>query len=173
MVTHHWLHVTDWYPTILSMAGLNSTQHDLDGLDHWHQLQHPGARGARDEMIYNIFYPTFAFDNTPPIAAIRKNNWKYIKRTIGFAGYTPCPSEACSNYTAPDEIVDDVQDVLFDLATDPSEKINLIEQEPDIAEDLRLRLEEYIVSLPDDLYPDEDDAGDPDNFDGVWSDGWC
>ena len=49
----------------------------------------------------------------------------------------------------------------------------MIEQEPDIAEDLRLRLEEYIVSLPDDLYPDEDDAGDPDNFDGVWSDGWC
>ena len=38
-VSDLWLHVTDWYPTILSMAGLTSTQTDLDGIDHWAQLQ--------------------------------------------------------------------------------------------------------------------------------------
>ena len=123
------------------------------------------------EMVYNIFYPTFSFDNSP-IAAIRKGNWKYIKRTIGFDGWTPCPPEMCSNYTL-NPSISDVKDALFNIADDPSELVNLFDTETEIAEDLMMLLEEYIVALPDDLYPNEDQAGDPSNFGGVWSEGWC
>ena len=63
--------------------------------------------------------------------------------------------------------------MLFNIINDPSERNNLIDSEPGIAEDLKMVLEEYLVSLPDDVYPNEDHAGDPANFDGVWSDGWC
>ena len=38
-VSDLWLHVTDWFPTILSMAGLTPSQTDLDGIDQWKQLQ--------------------------------------------------------------------------------------------------------------------------------------
>ena len=38
-VSSLWLHVTDWFPTILSMAGLTLSQTDLDGIDNWAQLQ--------------------------------------------------------------------------------------------------------------------------------------
>ena len=48
-----------------------------------------------------------------------------------------------------------------------------MDEMPEVAEDLKLRLEQYIAVLPDELYPDEDEAGDPANFGGVWSDGWC
>ena len=173
VVNSNWLHVTDWYPTILSMAGLTSSQSELDGIDHWSHLQNPDTPDSRLEMIYNIYYPTFAFDNSIPIAAIRVGPWKYIKRTIGFNGYTPCPSEVCSNYTSPPAGVQDVQNELYNLENDPTESLNLIDEMLEVAEDLKLRLEQYIAALPDELYPDEDEAGDPANFGGVWSDGWC
>merc|ERR1712198_125145 len=171
-VSDLWLHVTDWYPTILSMAGLSSKESDLDGIDHWSQLQDPTLSGERIEMVYNIFYPTFTLGDKTPIAAIRKGNWKYIKRTVGFSDWTPSPPEQCSNYTVSGEI-EDQQDLLFNIINDPSERNNLIDSEPGIAEDLKMVLEEYLVSLPDDVYPNEDHAGDPANFGGVWSDGWC
>ena len=37
---------TDRYPTILSMAGLSSKESDLDGIDHWSQLQDPTLSGT-------------------------------------------------------------------------------------------------------------------------------
>ena len=78
----------------------------------------------------------------------------------------------CSNYTLQPSI-SDVKDSLFNIADDPSELVNLFDTETEIAEDLMMLLEEYIVALPDDLYPNEDQAGDPSNFGGVWSEGWC
>ena len=124
------------------------------------------------EMVYNIFYPAYYGlpDNTP-VGAIRKGKWKYIKRTIGYAG-NHCPPEMCSNYTNSPSI-SDVQDGLYNIAEDPTESVNLFDTEPEIAQDLMMLLEEYIVALPDDLYPNEDQAGDPSNFGGVWSEGWC
>ena len=67
-----WLHVTDWYPTILAMAGLSPEDPDLDGINHWAQLQDPGVAGTREEMVYNAFYsPIFNLWDTSPVAAIR------------------------------------------------------------------------------------------------------
>ena len=126
------------------------------------------------EMVYNIFYPSTYLPSIPdntPIAAIRKGNWKYIKRTIGYSG-NHCPPEMCSNYTSKPSIRD-VQDALFNLADDPTESVNMFDTEPEIAEDLMMLLEEYIVTLPDEQYPDNDPSGNPSNFGGVWSDGWC
>ena len=174
-VSSLWLHVTDWFPTILAMAGLAPAHPEhLDGLNQWPQLLEPALAGDREEMIYNIFYPVFELQPSEagPIAAIRRGDWKYIRRTVGWAGWTPCPPEACSNYTVTPG-VDDVQDVLYNLAEDPSETVDLAMAEPGVAADLRMRLEEEIAALPPGYYPAEDTAGDPANFGGVWSDGWC
>ena len=97
----------------------------------------------RMEMVYNIFYPDQYFPNIPdntPEAAIRKGNWKYIKRTIGYAG-NQCPPEMCSNNTFKPDLRD-VRDGLYNLADDPTESANLFDTEPEIAEEL----ERYICS---------------------------
>ena len=107
------------------------------------------------EMLYNTFYPNYYLppipDNTP-VAAIRKGKWKYIKRTIGYAG-NHCPPEMCSNYTNSPS-VSDVQDGLYNIADDPTESVNLFDTEPEIAEDLMMLLERYIAALPEESYPD-------------------
>ena len=43
-----------------------------------------------------------------------------------------------------------------------------------LAENITMKLAEYIMAFPDDHYPEEEYEGDPSNFGGVWwSDGWC
>jgi len=69
--------------------------------------------------------------------------------------------------------MDDVRDVLYNIAADPEERINLFEIEPEVAGELKARLDEYIAALPDGFYPPEDPAGKPENFGGIWSAGWC
>ena len=92
----------------------------------------------------------------------------YIKRTIGYSG-NHCPQKCVPTIPS----ISDVQDALFNLADDPTESVNMFDTEPEIAEDLMMLLEEYIVTLPDEQYPDNDPSGNPSNFGGVWSDGWC
>ena len=80
-----WLHVTDWYPTILAMAGLSPESQDLDGINHWAQLQDPSVPGTREEMVYNAFYsPIFNLWDNSPVAAIRYRRKRYIKKTLPF-----------------------------------------------------------------------------------------
>ena len=128
--------------------------------------------GDRMEMVYNIFYPAaYGIPDNTPVGAIRKGNWKYIKRTVGYAG-NHCPPEMCSNFTNKPSI-SDVQDGLYNIAEDPTESVNLFDTEPDIAEDLMMLLERYIAALPEEPYPENNQAGNPSNFGGVWSSVWC
>jgi arylsulfatase A-like enzyme len=73
------MHMTDWFPTLVSIAGLSPTSPDSNGLDQWAQLQDASLDGARKEMICNIFYPNrpeYNITGGPPIAAIRVGDWK-------------------------------------------------------------------------------------------------
>ena len=63
--------------------------------------------------------------------------------------------------------------MLFNLLHDPGELNNLYEEEMLIVAELEERLDEVIAALPEGFYPDQSEAGDPENFGGVWSDGWC
>ena len=131
----------------------------------------------RTDMIYNIQYTRNNQEDLVPLAAIRKGKWKYIKKEK-FMEWDQCPSEQCTK-SLETELFDSTQqqdyteDALFNLEDDPTETINLFESEPEVAKDLAGILEEYIAALPIEYYPDFDPSGDPDNFGGVWSDGWC
>lgn len=66
------MHVVDWYPTLLSLAGANTDQpNPLDGLDFRAAL-FDGKSSPRTEIIYNI---------EPFRAAIRQGDWKLVWRT--------------------------------------------------------------------------------------------
>jgi arylsulfatase B len=168
----NWMHVTDWFPTLLSIAGLSPTSPDLDGLDQWAQLQDASLDSPRKEMIYNIFYPnTPPFTGGPPVAAIRVGDWKYIHRTIGYSGWAEAPESGVKNEQFRD--ITDTRNMLFNLATDPEEKENLFDVEPEVAADIQAKLDKYIQALPDGGYPPKDPAWRPENFGEIWNAGWC
>ena len=105
------LHVVDWYPTLLRLAG-GSLAPDvqrlpLDGRDLWPTLV-AGAPSPHDEILLNA---------SPKAGAIRVGTWK-LKLAISAAG----------------ERVE-----LFDLATDIGETENLAEAHPERVKDLRAR----------------------------------
>jgi len=173
-ISTNWMHVTDWFPTLLSVAGLSPTDNALDGLDQWAQLQDASLASPRTEMIYNIFHPNFPEYNItggPPISAIRVGDWKYIHRTLGYGGWAEAPEKDGKNTQLPD--YDDTRNALFNIATDPEEKENLFETESEVAAEVKAKLDEYIAALPEGFYPPKDQAGKPENFGGIWDAGWC
>ena len=113
------LHLTDWYPTLLALAGA-PTRQDLvvDGRDIWAVLA-DGEPSPHEEILINYYLPG--------TGAIRRGRWKlYVDEELG-----PKPPE------------------LFDLEQDPGELTNLASQHPEIVEDLRARLEVYAAqSVP-------------------------
>ena len=48
------MHVTDWFPTLLSAAGLTPSADDLDGIDQWEALMDASTASPRKEMLYDI-----------------------------------------------------------------------------------------------------------------------
>lgn len=54
------IHVTDWYPTLVGVAG-GQVPSDIDGVDQWAALQGLSAP-PRTHMVYNI-------DNTTRLSA--------------------------------------------------------------------------------------------------------
>jgi len=174
-VSYNWMHVTDWFPTLLSVAGLTPSTPDLlDGLNQWDQLRDPSLPSPRTEMIYNIFVPNFPEYNItggPPVSAIRMNEWKYIHRTMGYAGWTLPPEGGIETQQFPD--MEDVREALYNIDTDPEEREDLAEVYPEIVDEMRAKLDEYIADLPEGFYPPKDPAGKPENFGGIWSAGWC
>jgi len=177
------LHVTDWFPTLLSAAGLRPSVPGLDGLDQWAALN-SSLPGPRQELLYNIFYPVWDLAQGPPISALRQGDWKYIRRTVGYAGWEEAPEnvntpKASKSFPIrgsnppPEVLAEDTRDQLFNLALDPEERQNLAEVEPEVLEVLRLRLAELEEGMSEVTYPPKTEAADPGNFGGVWSAGWC
>lgn len=113
------LHLTDWYPTLLALAGA-PTRQDLvvDGRDIWPVLA-DGEPSPHEEILINYYLPG--------TGAIRRGRWKlYVDEEHG-----PRPPE------------------LFDLEQDPGELTNLASEHPEIVQDLRARLEVYAAqSVP-------------------------
>lgn len=59
------MHVTDWFPTLLSLSGTEETLEGLDGVNQWEALN--GGPAARNEFLYNIHH-----DKTKISGAIRQ-----------------------------------------------------------------------------------------------------
>lgn len=47
------IHVTDWYPTFVHLAG-GKTPLGLDGINQWMALNDPSAEDPRDYFVYDI-----------------------------------------------------------------------------------------------------------------------
>ena len=107
---------TDFYPTLLEIAGLTGdAKHnaDLDGISLVPLLKDSAAALSRDTLFWHYphYYPT-----TTPVSAIRTGDWKLL------------------------EYYEDSRLELYNLRADLSEQNNLAEQMPERAKQMRAQL---------------------------------
>jgi arylsulfatase A-like enzyme len=120
------LHIVDWYPTLLKLAGASPEQKlPLDGRDIWPVLT-AKAPSPHDLILINA---------APNKGAVRMGDWKLILN-----GHVPDTEDDEGDNkpaTAGQSGFGGVE--LFNLATDPSEKDNLAAKNPEKVKELRAR----------------------------------
>ena len=185
-VSSEMIHVTDWAPTFLRLAGVDTEGLDIDGVDQWDTLSN-GSPSARDEFVYNI-------DKFPVglSSALRQGDMKLVWGLPGNMnnGWYPVPD---SNDALPDlydsEYPDSEADLdllnglsdqlgeanvgvhLFNVTADPEERQDLAFALPDVVQRMQDRIRELMADLVPADYPAQVDEGYP--YDGRWQTGWC
>jgi len=129
------LHVVDWYPTLLKLAGVSAAQQlPLDGRDAWPTIAQ-GKPSPHAEILLNT---------TPTAGAMRVGDWKLVLNGSGehaaADGGNP-EKEAKKAKKARAAGATDEPVELFNLAQDPYEKQNLAAADPGKLQELRARLD--------------------------------
>lgn len=120
------LHIVDWYPTILGLAGASLQQElPLDGRDAWPAITR-GGPSPHEEIVLN---------SAPHSGALRVGDWKLVHNPQRSADFEdremPGANDAAPN--SPERLE------LYNLATDPGEQRDLAAEEPDILKKLKAR----------------------------------
>lgn len=168
------LHVSDWFPTLLKLAGGRPDSLKLDGYDVWKSISE-GAESPRVELLHNIdpldthgsYLNISDFDNRIT-AAIRVGKWKLITGNAGNGSWI-APPEDSSSHSIPDSDPKAKNIWLFDLSTDPLEKNDLFESNKEVAIQLLNRLSDYQSTAVPPRYPKDDPLCDPDLHNSFWS----
>jgi arylsulfatase A-like enzyme len=122
------LHMVDWYPTLLSLAGASLAQTaPLDGRDAWPAITR-GAPTPHDAILLNA---------TPTSGAIRVGDWKLVLNGSDQGGENEGDATPKKKARARNSVE------LFNIADDPYEKANLAGEHPDKVKDLRARYEAF------------------------------
>jgi arylsulfatase A-like enzyme len=131
------LHIIDLYPTLLRLAGARLEQpKPPDGRDAWPTIAE-GKPSPHEVILHNV---------TPWSGALRMGRWKLLHNGDSAANATQGP---------PGDTWE-----LFDLATDPGEKVDLTEERPEVFARLRARLESFrAAAAPAHIPPNEAPAG--------------
>ncbi len=135
------LHMVDWYPTLLKLAGASAGQkHAPDGLDIWPVLT-AGAKSPHDAILLNT---------TPRNGAIRMGDWKLVVGgNVADSDEAPAAAPDTSKKGKKAKQAEGkaeaggVRVELFNLTEDISEKTNLVDKFPDKVKELRTRLEAF------------------------------
>ena len=168
------MHMSDWFPTILGLAGASTVGLNVDGFDVWKSISH-GEPSPRKELLHNIdpLLPKRGsrlnisrFDNRVQ-AAIRVGNWKLITGDPLYGSWFAPPEDTETHDIAdPDQESKNIW--LFDISKDPSETTDLFESHQDVAIGMLNKLAEYQAAAVPARYPDYDLRCDPKDHDGAW-----
>jgi arylsulfatase A-like enzyme len=120
------LHIVDWYPTLLRLAGASLQQKlALDGKDAWPAITE-GKPSPHEEILLNT---------TPRHGAIRIGEWKLVINGNKAAGDESVESAPQSEQQA----ATSGSIELFNVSEDPYEKRNRAAENPDKVKELRAR----------------------------------
>ncbi|XP_006818339.1 arylsulfatase B-like [Saccoglossus kowalevskii] len=179
-VNRELLHMTDWLPTLVRLAGgdLMGTK-PLDGYNQWETISQ-GTPSVRDEVLLTID-PLIAkahhFKDDPYAdndsfnvlirAAIRVGDWKLITGPPG-NGSWGTPVEFGFKYLHPPKRTHSVQ--LYNVVADPNERNDYSHDRPDIVRFLLARIGHYYNTSVPVLDPSQEILlADPARHGGVWS----
>ncbi|XP_072529707.1 arylsulfatase I [Salminus brasiliensis] len=176
------IHITDWYPTLMSLAGGNvSWTQGLDGYNMWDTISE-GKESPRLEILHNIdplyvqarhgsLRAGFGIWNTAVQAAVRMGDWKLLTGEPGYGDWTP--PQMLGNFPGGwwelERHAEPRKSVwLFNVSGDPYERYDLAEQRPDVVKQLLARLAFYNRTAVPVRYPPEDPRADPSLHGGAW-----
>lgn len=147
------VHIVDWFPTLLSLAGLDQINFDVDGVNLWPLIERDVA--VRNNIVYNIDVDDQS--ETFQLAA-RKGNYKIIwGQTKEFKEHKKGERKV----------------FLFNLKTDPHERENLAETEPTILEKMKNFLIKVSHGVRPAFHPGGLSLGYPRYHGGRLEPGWC
>lgn len=163
------VHIVDWYPTILALAGVKDKMAGLDGYDQWLTLA-AGWPGPRKQLVYNIN------DALRFTAAIRVGKWKLIW------GYPEGLQSNVSRKATRAAFAQNLGEAnsldllhLYNLERDPNETVNLAMVNKHTRKTLMKKVRKIMrsgeVTKPDTPFLRKKSL--PVNFGGVVSPGWC
>uniref|UniRef100_K7FYE0 Arylsulfatase family member I n=1 Tax=Pelodiscus sinensis TaxID=13735 RepID=K7FYE0_PELSI len=170
------VHITDWYPTLVALAGGNVSEAEgLDGYNVWPAISE-GKESPRTEILHNIdplynhakhgsLEGGFGIWNTAVQASIRVREWKLLTGDPGYSDWIP--PQMLTNFR---RLTDSVRKSvwLFNITADPYERDDLSEQRPDVVRALLKRLVYYNRTAIPVRYPAENPRAHPDLNGGAW-----
>ncbi|XP_063784706.1 arylsulfatase I [Pseudophryne corroboree] len=177
------MHITDWYPTLVKLAGGNiSDTEGLDGYDMWSSISE-GKESPRTEILHNID-PLYNLArsgsmeegqgvwNTAVQASIRVKDFKLLTGDPGYSDWIP--PQTLTNFPGTwwnlERHTDGARKSvwLFNITADPYERHDLSAQKPEVVKELLARLAFYNRSAIPVRYPNEDPRGNPELNGGAW-----
>ncbi|XP_052006536.1 arylsulfatase I [Xyrauchen texanus] len=187
VVSQALIHVSDWYPTLLSLAGFpEPDSRHLDGHDVWGAISR-GLPCLRTEILFNIDPVSkrhevdprlltlngFGIWDTGVRAAIRAGDWKLLTGNVGDGDWFPPqtmpggPQQWQDMEKRRDQRGKSVW--LFNVTADPYERADLAEARPEVVKLLLTRLAEYNQTTVPPRNPPDDPMADPQLHGGVWA----
>ena len=170
------IHVTDWFPTMVHLAGGSVDGIPLDGYNVWETLS-SGKPSPRKEMLHNID-PVDAYWDWDGLyepyqhfrqAAIRVGDWKLLTGCPGNGSWVP-PAESFYPIKHSPNLFDNINSTfLFNIREDPEERNELSEVYPEMVSLLMKRLKEFNATAVPVHYPDPDPASKPELHGNVWT----
>ena len=125
------MHISDWFPTLVYLAGVDFDTKEgqaLDGMNQWKMLSMNHV-SPRRSILHNV-QPTEATVLALPWDAIRLGPWKLHVRTAEARPRVPPPGFKAKSSKRPRPF--NKTFFLFHIPDDPYEEHNLAEEHPDV-----------------------------------------
>lgn len=180
------IHVSDWYPTLLGLAGYRQPLLGLDGHNQWATIS--GARPSPlAEILFNIDpvsrKPGESYDkvlvlnglgiwDTVVRAVIRAGDWKLLTGNVGDGDWIP--RKANTKGPEPWRRLEKRRNTpgksvwLFSITADPYERSDLANSRPEVVKHLLTRLAECNRTAVVARNPPDEPMADPELHGGVW-----
>ncbi|XP_031554872.1 arylsulfatase B-like [Actinia tenebrosa] len=170
------MHVSDWYPTLVNLAGGSYDKETLDGYDVWDSIS-LGKPSPRTELLHNID-PLQESDKDDvgfgyQGIGLRVGDMKLLMGVPNISYFIP-PEDRPIDYmetTQENKVsIDYVAVALYNVTADPYEKNDLKDKYPDIVKQLQDRVEFYKkTAVPPANKPNDPQAKETAKKNGAWS----
>lgn len=167
------MHVTDWFPTLINLAGgsVTNTPTPLDGMDVWNAISQ-GEPSPRKEILLNIdLQPDEENDVTVYEGiAFRQGDMKLLMSVGNSSWYKPPELGGTSDDMRGEKAKDTLKVVLFNITADPTEHEDLSGKLPDVVKKMQERVKEYMKGVVPALFgPLDPRAAVKALYEGVWT----